>query len=97
MITSKQRAKLRGLAQKLDPIVQIGKGGITESVLSSIDLVLEKRELIKIKLLQNSFLDTQTAMTQICEGINAEPVQQIGSMVVVYKRSSRKDVKHIEI
>lgn len=97
MISSKQRAKLRGMAQKLNPTVQIGKGGITEAVLNGIDLVLEKRELIKIKLLPNSLLDTQTAMQEICEGLGAEPVQQIGSIVVVYKRSSRKDVKHIEL
>ena len=97
MITSKQRAKLRGLAQKLEPIVQIGKGGITDAVLDSINLVLEKRELIKIKLLANSLLDTETAMDQICNGLMAEPVQQIGSIVVIYKKSKRKDIKHIEI
>lgn len=95
MITTKERAFLRGLAQKLEPIVQIGKGGISQSVLSSIDLVLEKRELVKIRLLANSLLDTQTAMTAICNGINAQPVQQIGNVIVVYKKSSKKDVKHI--
>ena len=95
MITTKERAFLRGLAQKLDPVVQIGKGGITESVLSSIDLVLDKRELIKIRLLPNSLLDTKTAMEQICDGLGADPVQQIGSVVVVYKKSKRKDAKHI--
>ena len=95
MITTKQRAFLRGLAQKLDPVVQIGKGGITDSVLGSIDLVLDKRELIKIRLLPNSLLDTQSAMQQICSGLNADPVQQIGSVIVVYKKSKRKDAKHI--
>ncbi|HAJ77821.1 MAG TPA: ribosome assembly RNA-binding protein YhbY [Clostridiales bacterium] len=95
MITTKERAFLRGLAQKLEPVVQIGKGGITESVLNSIDLVLDKRELIKIRLLPNSLLDTKTAMEQICDGLGADPVQQIGSVVVVYKKSKRKDAKHI--
>lgn len=95
MITTKQRAFLRGLAQKLDPVVQIGKGGITDSVLGSIDLVLDKRELVKIRLLPNSLLDTQSAMEQLCGGLNADPVQQIGSVIVVYKKSKRKDAKHI--
>ena len=95
MITTKERAFLRGLAQKLDPIVQIGKGGITESVLNGIELVIEKRELVKIRLLQNSGLDTKTAMEEICNGIGAEPVAQIGSIIVIYKKSKRKDVKHI--
>ncbi len=95
MISTKDRAKLRGLAQKIDPVVQIGKGGITPAVLQSIDLVLEKRELVKIRLLPNSLLDTQTAMTEICGGLGADPVQQIGSIVVVYKRSTKKDAKHV--
>ena len=95
MISTKERAFLRGLAQKLDPVVQIGKGGITDNVLTSIDLVLDKRELIKIRLLPNSLLDTKTAMEQICGGLGADPVQQIGSIVVVYKKSKRKDAKHI--
>ena len=95
MITTKERAKLRALAQKLDPVVQIGKGGITKNVIESIDMVLEKRELIKIRLLANSGIDTKSAMEDICGGIGADPVQQIGSIVVIYKRSNKKDVKHV--
>ena len=95
MISTKDRAKLRAMAQKLQPTIQIGKGGITPSVLDSICLVLDKRELVKIRLLQNSGLDTQTAMQKICSEIGADPVQQIGSIVVVYKKSNKKDAKHI--
>ena len=95
MITTKDRAKLRALAQKLEPVVQIGKGGISQTVIDGILLVLEKRELVKIRLLNNSGLDTKTAMNEICEKINADPVQQIGSIVVIYKLSHKKDVKHV--
>lgn len=95
MITTKDRAKLRGIAQKQEPLVLIGKGGITDSVLDSISVLLEKRELIKIRLLQNSGLESKDASKQICESLGADGVQCIGSVLVVYRRSTRDDVKHI--
>ena len=95
MITSKDRAKLRALAQKLEPIVQIGKGGIIETALEGIKLVLEKRELIKIRLLNNSGLDTKETMQILCDAVKCEPVQQIGNIVVIYKRNNKKDAKHV--
>jgi RNA-binding protein len=95
MISTKDRAILRGMAQKQEPIVLIGKGGITDAVIESIGLVLEKRELIKIKLLQNSGLESKTASAEVCEKLGADGVQCIGSVFVIYRRSKRKDVKHI--
>lgn len=95
MISTKDRAKLRGMAQKQEPLVLIGKGGITQTVLDSIEVLLDKRELIKIRLLQNSGLDSKTASKQICENLGADGVQCIGSVLVVYRRSTRDDVKHI--
>ena len=95
MITTKDRAKLRGLAQKLEPVVQIGKGGITQTVIDGVSMVLEKRELIKIRLLQNSGLDTEEVMQALCEQLDCDPVQQIGSVVVIYKKSKKKGAKHI--
>lgn len=95
MISTKDRAKLRGLAQKQEPLVLIGKGGITPSVLDSISILLDKRELIKIRLLQNSGLDSKQASNQICENLGADGVQCIGNVLVVYRRSNRDDVKHI--
>lgn len=95
MISTKDRAKLRGFAQKQEPLVLIGKGGITPSVLDSISILLDKRELIKIRLLQNSGLDSKQASNQICENLGADGVQCIGNVLVVYRRSNRDDVKHI--
>lgn len=97
MITTKQRSNLRRMAHNLTPVVIVGKEGVTEQVLKSINDVLEARELIKIRLLNNCSLTTREVSTKVCEALDAEGVQCIGSIVVVYKRSSKKDVVHIEI
>ena len=95
MISSKDRAKLRGMAQKLEPVVLIGKGGITDQVIESIGLVLEKRELIKIKLLQNAGIVCRLASDEVCQKLCADGVQCIGSIFVIYKRSEKKGTKHV--
>ena len=90
MITGKQRAYLRGLANNMDPIFQLGKNGIEETFLKQIEEALEARELIKIKVLENSGLDTREASNEICEKIGCEGIQAIGSKMVLYKKSSKK-------
>lgn len=95
MILTKERAYLRSIAQKQEPLVLIGKGGISPTVLDSIEVLLDKRELIKIRLLQNSGLKCKQASKIICENLNADGVQCIGNVLVIYKRSNRDDIKHI--
>ena len=90
MITGKQGAYLRGLANNMDPIFQIGKNGIEETFLKQLEEALEARELIKIKVLENSGLDAREASNEICEKINCEGIQAIGSKIVLYKKSSKK-------
>lgn len=90
MITSKQRAYLRGLANTMQPIFQIAKGGIEEAFLKQLEDALEKRELIKIKVLENSGLDAREASNEICEAIGCEGVQAIGSKIVLFKQSKKK-------
>ena len=53
MLTSKERARLRGLANELPVIIQVGKGGVSDNLIRQIDTALEARELIKVRLLQN--------------------------------------------
>ncbi len=97
MITTKQRALLRGLANTLDPVLQIGKEGITENTWVEIDNLFEARELFKIKVLKNcDFLPRELA-GQIQQKTNCDIVQCIGSRIVVYKKSTRKNFKHIEL
>lgn len=90
MVTGKQRAYLRGLANNMDPIFQIGKNGVEEAFLKQLEEALEARELIKIKVLENSGLMAREASNSICEKIGCEGIQAIGSKIVLYKKSSKK-------
>ena len=92
MITSKQRAQLRGLAQTMDTVLQIGKGGITETVIESADNALRARELIKCKVLENSMLTAREACDALCAECKADPVQVIGTKFVIFRRNPQKPV-----
>jgi RNA-binding protein len=87
MLNSKQRAYLRGLGHNLEPIFLIGKGGVTETMIKEIDITLEKRELIKLKVLNNSTEDPREASNQIAEKVGAEVVQVIGGKFIMYRPS----------
>ncbi len=89
MITSKQRAYLRGLANGIDPIFQIGKGGVTEVLLAQLSDALEARELIKVHVLETAMLDIKEACNSVAASLGAEPVQAIGSKFTIY-RACRK-------
>ena len=95
MLTSKQRAQLRAMAQSLDTIFQIGKGGITEEICNQIYNALEARELIKARVLENSGYTAKEAANIIAEVIECDVVSCVGSRFVLYKESTNK--KRIEI
>ena len=85
MLTSKERAYLRGLANGEDTIVQIGKGGITDNLVEQAKGALKARELIKGRVLENSMLTAREACDELATLCLAEPVQVIGSRFVLYK------------
>lgn len=91
MLTSKQRAQLRGIASKEDTIIHIGKGGITENVITQTKDALKAREIIKGKVLENSMLTAKEALEALSEACKAEPVQHIGSKFVLYKTNPNMD------
>ena len=78
MITSKQRAYLRGLANGLPAIMQIGKGGLTENLLKTLSDALEARELIKLSVLENSGEDPRDVLNALAEALEAEAVAVTG-------------------
>ncbi len=97
MITGKQRAFLRKIGHELQPVLQIGKEGLSETVLGAIDEALEKREIIKISVLENAMLDTRATCDEAAAKLNAEPVQSIGSKFVLYRRSGNEKNRKIEM
>ena len=95
MITSKQRAYLRSLATNLDTIFQIGKGGVTEEMCKQIANALEARELIKLRVLDNSGYTPKEAAAEIAEAVGCDVVACVGTKFVLYKESVKK--KRIEL
>lgn len=91
MITTKQRAYLRGQANSMDTILQIGKGGIAEQLIKQVDDALSAREMIKLKVLENSFLSAREAATQLAEATRCDIVQVIGSRLVLFRQNKDKD------
>ncbi len=89
-MTSKQRAQLRGLAMTEDTIIQIGKGGISENILTQVKDALKARELIKGRVLENSLLTAREAADALAEACDAETVQTIGSKFVLYKKNAKE-------
>ena len=85
MITTKQRAYLRGLANKENAIFQIGKGGICDNLIKQIDDALTARELIKMRVLETCPESSRTAADTIAQRVGADVVQVIGKKIVLYK------------
>ena len=92
-LTSKQRAQLRGLANSIDTIVQIGKDGIGENLIQQVNDALEARELIKGRVLENSMLSPREAAEELAPLTRSEVVQVIGTKFVLYRQSHNKDKK----
>jgi RNA-binding protein len=95
MLTGKQKRFLRSKAHHLNPIFQVGKGGVNENMIKQVGEALEARELLKVSVLQNCEVDRDTVAQQLSEGANADVVQIIGNIIVLYKES--KENKQINL
>ncbi|MDD3429251.1 MAG: YhbY family RNA-binding protein [Oscillospiraceae bacterium] len=90
MLTSKQRAILRGAANTMDPVFQIGKGEIDENLIKTTLDCLAARELIKMKVLETSMYNAKEAANMLAEAVQADVVQVIGSKFVLYKQKDKE-------
>ena len=92
MLTSKQRATLRGYANQMETILQIGKSGVTETVIRQAADALKAREMIKLRVLENSMLTAREAAGLLAEATGADVVQVIGTRLVLYKRNPKDPI-----
>ncbi len=90
MLTGKQKRYLRGLASTEDAIVQLGKAGLTDSTMASLNEALEARELVKIKVLKNSPEEAKEVASLLSEKANAELVQVVGKNIVLYRARKKE-------
>ncbi|CAG7634913.1 ribosome assembly RNA-binding protein YhbY [Paenibacillus allorhizosphaerae] len=95
MLTGKQKRHLRSMAHHLNPIFQVGKGGVNDHLIRHINEAIEVRELIKVSILNNNMDDRNEVAQQLADGAEAELVQVIGKTIVLYKES--RDHKTIEL
>ena len=89
-MTSKERARLKALAAHEDTIIQIGKSGITDSVVAYVNDALSARELVKGRVLESSMLTAREACAALSEACAAEAVQAIGTRFVLYRKNPDK-------
>jgi len=87
MLTGKQRATLRGMANPIDTIFQIGKNGITDETVKQVSAALEARELIKLRVLETAPFTAREACSVLAEKCGAEPIAAIGYRFVLYRES----------
>ena len=91
MINPKQRAKLKSLSQNMDPIINIGKNGITDNLIREIEDLLTSRELIKIKILNNNMDDPKEMIEEILSKTSSDFVSHLGFKFVIFRQN--KDPK----
>ena len=95
MLSSKQRAFLRSMANTMDPIMQVGKSGVGEELITSVDNALEARELIKMSALETALVTAREAADELAEATGADVVAVVGRRFVLYRPSKKK--KKIEL
>ncbi|NLK62878.1 MAG: ribosome assembly RNA-binding protein YhbY [Fusobacteria bacterium] len=90
ILSSKQRAFLRKYAHNLEPMMRVGKDGINENVIKSLEDLFRKRELVKVKMLQNSEDEIEETAEILSEGVGAEIIHILGKTILYYKENEKK-------
>ncbi len=97
MLTSKQRSILRGIASTYETIFQVGKNGIQDTLIAQVNDALRARELIKLRVLDNSPYTAREAADEIAEKTGSDVVQVVGSRFVLFKRNPKDPVIDIKL
>ena len=92
MLTSKQRAQLKGLANSIDAILQVGKGGIGEQLIKQVNDALAARELIKMHVLETAPQPIAEIAAALAEATDSDVVQVIGQKMILYRRNKENPV-----
>ena len=92
MLTSKQRAQLRALANPIETILQVGKSGVGEQLIKQVEDALTARELIKLRVLETAPGSVREIAEELAQATKAEVVQTIGTRFVLYRRNNKKPV-----
>ena len=88
-MTSKERAYLRGLANTIDPIFQVGKGGISDVLIEQLSNAIEARELIKITVLETAPGNAKELANEIADSTNSEVVQTVGNKITLFRQKKK--------
>ena len=94
-MNTKQRAFLKGIAMTTDPIFQIGKSNLTPELTEAVGEALDKRELVKISVLQNCMDDPREMAQILADRTHSEVVQVIGKKIVLYKQAKEEKNRKI--
>jgi len=86
-LSGKQRRHLRGLGHNLSPIVQLGKDGLTEALISAVDEALEHHELIKVRILPSALIERDEAGSRLAKETRSELAQVLGNTVLLYRKN----------
>lgn len=95
MLNSKERKLLRSKASLMKDIIHIGKDGLNENIVKQADDALEKRELIKGKIQQNSLVEVKEAAEYLSEKANCDIVCTIGNKFVLYRKNKDKNIYNL--
>ena len=96
MLNSRQRAQLRAMANSMETILHVGKTGTTENIFKQASDALEKRELIKCRILETCPTDTRQTADCIAEATGADVVQVIGTKFVLYRPSKEPQIRLVK-
>ena len=95
MLTGKQRSYLRGEANELNPIVHVGKEGLSQAVIDELDEALDDHELVKVRVLDNALSEVKDVAYELAETCEAEVVQVIGNVFILFRRNQEEPIYNL--